>query len=48
MEINGNIYRAYFGKGMRTIFQKKDKKKEKYLKYMKKTDVLHKALLLYF
>ena len=26
VEIHGNIYRAYFGRGMRAIFQKKGKK----------------------
>ena len=29
VEINGNIYRVYFRKGMRAIFQKKDKKTTK-------------------
>ena len=36
VEINGNIYRAYFRKGMRTIFQKKDKKRQNIWKFWQK------------
>ena len=35
MEIHGNIYRAYFRKGMRAMFQKKNKERQKRAKYLK-------------
>ena len=35
MEIHGNIYRAYFRKGMRAMFKKKDKERQKRAKYLK-------------
>ena len=35
MEIHGNIYKAYFRKGMRAIFQKKEKERQRRAKYLK-------------